>query len=249
MDNYQVAPTPISTQPVQTTYQQPQTTQVQSAYPTTSAVNIIIQNPTASPNPGGSVIPAMPCYPPNYYTQNPTYNVNNPPNNQTINNATTQTAPAVQPVQQEVAAAPIEKKEDKSEGSKKTKEVVELTDDYIKTLENYLRNPNKEIRIMGAKELSKRFEEDDSRRSDKALNSLLNLTLQDKSQAVRSIGLAIANGGLAQGDNKTVEVLKGMQSSSNSYGQDALVAAESLLKMSGGKVKIPDDSPDKKDKK
>lgn len=259
MDNYQVSQAQPYPQQVQTAYQ-PQAAQTQSAVPTTSGVNIIIQNPTASPNAGGYQNPIMPCYPSNYYTQQPVYNMGgntsystqtiNPVQNQTTNNSSTQAAPVTPaPAPEKVEeAAPVEKKEEKKEKSDKTKEVVQLTDDYIKTLENYLRNSNKEVRIMGAKELSKRFEEDKSRKNDRALNSLLNLTLQDKSQAIRSIGLAITSGGLAQGDSKTVELLKGMQSSSNSHGQDALIAAESLLKMSGEKVKIPDDSPAKKEK-
>lgn len=252
MDNYQVSQVPAYIQQVQPAYQQP-VAQTQAGYPTTSAVNIVIQNPTASPNAGGNSNPIMPSYPANYYTQQPVYNVggntayttnaSNPVSSQTTNNST-QTVPEAEPA----AAAPIEKKEEK-EGSKKTKEVVELTDDYIKTLENYLRNSNKEIRLMGAKELVQRFEEDKSRRSDKALNSLLNLILQDKSQAIRSLGLAVTSGGLAQGDSKTVALLKEMQGSSKSYGQDAMIAAESLLRMSGEKVTVPDDSPSKKDKK
>lgn len=244
MDNYQVPQSniyaqsamqqpiqPVAQQTVSQPAVQPATTQ--GASPTASAVNIVIQNPTVNP---------APAYPPNYYMQQPVYNM-------LPNNAYPQAVPAQQP-SVPVAAAPIEKEEAKTEEKKtgKTKNVVQLTDDYIKTLENYLRNPNKDIRMMGAKELSKRFTEDDSRRDDKALNSLLNLVLQDKSTGIRAMGLAIANGGLAQGDEQTVQILQNMQNSQSAFGQDALTASEALLKMSGTTVKIPDNSPDKPEK-
>lgn len=240
MDNVQIPQQNTYVQPVA---QQPVTQPVQAAapqsgMPTASAVNIVIQNPTAN------AAPNYPCYPANYYTQQPSYNM-------IPNNAYPQAAPAPQSAQP-AAAAPIEetKKEEKTEEKKpaKTKNVVQLTDDYIKTLENYLRNPNKDIRMMGAKELSKRFEEDDSRRDDKALNALLNLVLQDQSSGIRMMGLALANSGLAQGDETTVKLLQDMQKSQSSYGQDALTASEALLKMSGTTVKVPDNSPDKEKK-
>lgn len=260
MDNSVYQPQIYPQQGAQTVYQpqavaaQPQVAQSQpvsnqSAMPSASAVNIVIQNPTANP-------PS--CYPSNYYTQPPIYNVGpiNPYATNTVNNN------AAAPVAntnndsdvKTLAAAPIEKPKESTEEetktkNKKTKEVVQLTDDYIKTLENYLRNPNKDVRLMGAKELSKRFSEDDSRRDDKALNSLLDLVLQDKAQEIRFLGLAMVNGGLAQGDETTVQLLKGMQNSSSVYGQDSLTAADALLKMSGTKIKIPDNSPDKPEKK
>lgn len=256
MENYQVPQSNMYAQqamqsPIQPVAQQPASQPIQSAAPqsgspSASAVNIVIQNPTANP------APAYPAYPSNYYMQQPVYNM-------LPNNAYSQAAPAQPvapaPAAAPVAAAPIENEEVKTEEkdaekkSSKTKNVVQLTDDYIKTLENYLRNPNKDIRIMGAKELSKRFTEDDTRKTDKALNSLLNLVLQDKSTAVRSLGLAMATGGLAQGDDQTVQILQNMQSSQSAYGQDALLASEALLKMSGSTVKIPDNSPDKPEKK
>lgn len=240
MDNVQIPQQNTYVQPVaqQPVTQPVQATAPQSGMPTASAVNIVIQNPTAN------AAPTYPCYPANYYTQQPSYNM-------IPNNAYPQAATVTQPAEP-AAAAPIEeaKKEEKTEEKKpaKTKNVVQLTDDYIKTLENYLRNPNKDIRMMGAKELSKRFEEDESRRDDKALNALLNLVLQDQSSGIRMMGLALANSGLAQGDETTVKLLQDMQKSQSAYGQDALTASEALLKMSGTTVKIPDNSPDKEKK-
>ena len=61
---------------------------------------------------------------------------------------------------------------DKTEDKPK-KDIVLLTDDYIKTLENYLRDDNPDIKLMGAKEVMKRFREDESRKGDPALTALL----------------------------------------------------------------------------
>ncbi len=238
MDNYQIPQSSVYNQPVTQPITQ-SATPGQSGVPTASGVNIIIQNPTAN------AAPNYPCYPANYYMQQPIYNM--PPQN--AYPPATPVAPQAPTVP--VAAAPIEKEETKTEEKKsdKTKDVVQLTDEYIKTLENYLRNPNKDIRMMGAKELSKRFAEDKTRRNDRALNALLNLVLQDKATDVRALGLAISTGGLAQGDENTVKILQNMQASDKGYGQDALLASDALLKMSGTTVKIPDDSPDKSEKK
>jgi len=38
------------------------------------------------------------------------------------------------------------------------RQIVELTDDYIRTLENYLNSQDSEIRLMGAKDLIARLE-------------------------------------------------------------------------------------------
>ncbi len=249
MENYQIPPNVSYPQTAASQVSQP-AQNTQSGVPTAAGVNIIIQNPTVAQS------PSFPCYPSNYYMQQPVYNM-------VPNNAYPQAAPVINSVTQPavpleapapVAAAPIDKDETKADSksdkkSDKTKNVVQLTDEYIKTLENYLRNPNKDIRVMGAKELSKRFSEDESRRNDKALNSLLNLVLQDKVGEVRFMGLAILNGGMAQGDDTTVKILQNMQSSQSAYGEDALSASQALLKMSGNIVKVPDNSPDKPEKK
>lgn len=210
-------------------------------------VNIIINNPSASLNPNGaninnscSGLPGQ-AYPPEYYINN--NNTNNAPA------AASQTPYPSVPIGQqplnETASA------DKSKDSKKPmKDVVQLTDEYIQTLENYLRNPNPEIKLMGAKELMKRFREDDSRKNDVALTNLLNLTLQSKYSPVKMIGLTILNNGWAQGDNFTRQLLAQIQQSKSGYGLDALDAAEAALKSAGNTVKIPDNNPDSsKDKK
>ena len=155
---------------------------------------------------------------PNYYNNQPNYN------NQTS---------------QPVAASSIEDKK-----PKKTKRIIELTDDYIKSLENYLRNPNKDIRLQGTKELVKRFEEDNSRYDDPALTALLNIALQDKSAAVRSLALSLADSGVAKGDDKTLEILRNLTTDTSNYGIDAMSANSALLKMSAQTKVVEDNSPD-----
>ena len=55
----------------------------------------------------------------------------------------------------------------------KQKRVVNLTDEYIMSLENYLNNPNTEIRRMATKEILTRLDEDKTRYDDAALNALV----------------------------------------------------------------------------
>ena len=146
-----------------------------------------------------------------------------------------------QSTSQPAAASSIEDKK-----PKKTKRIVELTDDYIKSLENYLRNPNKDIRLQGTKELVKRFEEDESRYDDPALNALMNIALQDKSSSVRSLALSLADSGAAKGDEKTLEILKNLTTDTSNFGVDAMSANSALLKMSATTKEVEDNSPDKR---
>lgn len=128
---------------------------------------------------------------------------------------------------------------------KKTKRIVELTDDYIRTLENYLRNQNKDIRMQGMKELVKRFEEDKTRFDDPALNALLNIALQDKSSVVRSLALTLADSGVAKGDATTLEILKNLRTTKSNFGVDAMTANSALLKMSADTKEVEDISTGK----
>ena len=131
------------------------------------------------------------------------------------------------------------------EKEKPKKDVVLLTDDYIKTLENYIRNDNPDIKLMGAKELMKRFREDESRKNDPALTALLNLTLQSKYSNVKMVGLGILQNGWAQGDAFTQQLLAQIQQSNTGYGLDALDAADAALKTAGQTVKVVDNNPPK----
>lgn len=152
-----------------------------------------------------------------------------------INNPTQPQTPTVP-----VGATGLDKKDDKDLPKKN---IVLLTDEYIQTLENYLRNDNPDIKAMGAKELMNRFKEDESRKTDVALTNLLNLTLQSKYSPVKMIGMAIIDGGFAQGDSMTQQLLAQIQQSKTGYGLDALDAASAALKSAGQTVKVVDNNP------
>lgn len=230
--------------------QQPQSVQV----PNYSGVNIQIFNPSvAAPGASvpGSVVntsnysTAPAAYPPNYYTQNfnPVNNVSNPAQQAALPATAPAAPPAPAPVQ--AVAEPEKKKTEK-------REIVQLTDDYVKNVENYLNSQNSDVRLMGAKEVMARLQEDDSRKNDKALNALVNKMLQDPSQKVKFIALALLDSGAASGDTTSVNILQNMQQQKTNYGEDALKASEILLKMSGGKVQKEfevKDKPKKEEKK
>jgi len=126
----------------------------------------------------------------------------------------------------------------KTEEKKKTekRKVVELTDEYIKNLENYLNSQDKEVRMMGAKEVIARLQEDDSRKDDPALTALINKMLQDPDQKIRLLALSMIESRICTGNDYTVGVLKKMQNGTSGYGQDAAQATSALLKMSGNVV-------------
>lgn len=224
--------------------QKPPITPAQPAYiPTqqqpsplqSSGVNIVIYNPTVSPSAGtvtnSNNTYGMPmAYPQNYYvnqTQQPTPAT-------TVAKAYLANSALKDDVKtsEEKPAEPEKKEETHKEN------IVQLTDDYIKTLENYLNNQNAKIREMGAKELFARFKEHKSRYNDIALTNLLNKALQDGSQNVRFVALTTLDAGYAQGDNLTKQILQKMQSSKAVYGEDAMLASEVLLKTAGNKIEI-----------
>lgn len=197
--------------------------------PNYSGVNIQIFNPSVTP-PGanapvynvnaptysaqGQGIP--PCYPSNYYTQQfPSQN----------NNSSTVKETSV--IEESV-------KEEKVKTEKR--KVVQLTDEYIKNLENYLNSQDKDVRYMGAKEVVARLEEDDSRVDDKALNALINKMLKDPYDKVRFLAIAALKARIAEGNDESVELLKRMQTGQSAYGMDAPLATDTLLQMSAKKV-------------
>lgn len=114
------------------------------------------------------------------------------------------------------------------------KKIVALTDEYIKSLENYLNNPNDEIRLMASKEILTRLDEDKDRYDDAALNALLNKMLQDPSKLIRIAALSAFSSQLASGNNYTIKLLTNIQSNPNADKEDVLQAADILLKMSAG---------------
>ena len=123
----------------------------------------------------------------------------------------------------------------------KTKKVTPLTDEYVKSLENYMNNNNPKVRLIGAKELMERFKEDENRKDNPSLMPLLNKALRDTSPAVRFLGLTTLQLGYAVGNDETVTILKEIQAQNqDKIGEDSLLASEILLNMSGGqKVEVP----------
>ena len=192
--------------------------------PNYSGVNIQIFNPSVAA-PGAST-PASTVNAGNYST-NPVY----PPNYYTQNYAQSQSPAPVAPV------APLEKTKEPEKIKTEKREIVQLTDEYIKNLESYLNNPNKEARLMGAKEVLARLQEDDSRKGDPALNALVNKMLQDPSAPVKFLAMAALESRAASGDETSVKLLQGIQQQKTGYGEDALKASNILLKMSGNTVK------------
>ena len=124
---------------------------------------------------------------------------------------------------------------DDGQKTKKIK-VVALSNDYIKTLENYLDSQDVGVRKMGAHEVVDRLTEDSSRKDDPALTALVNKMLQDPSTAIRAIALSIVESRMLEGDDLTVKILKKMQKTNDGYGLDATLARSALLKMAGKTV-------------
>ncbi len=200
--------------------------------PSASGVNIQIFNPTAVP-PGGFMSQAN-----NYFQNMNGYQQQPAPQN---------TPPAVTKSADASVSASANIKADIPE-KKYKKDVVQLTDQYVQSLENYLNSQDSKIRAMGAKELMKRFEEDESRKNDVALTNLLNKTLKDPSNSVRLLGLSAINGGTAQGNEKTTQILNDIAKQKTSYGFDAELAASAALKRAGQTVQIETDKPPKEQK-
>ena len=138
--------------PQQQVPQAPQTTQGQNIQipPSASGVTIQIFNPSvATP---GAQPPTYnvnaPCYPSNYYTDklNTNTNTNTPPTqtgDQNTQNNTSQTTQTTQTNTTSETKVQETKKEDEQKTEKR--KIVQLTDDYIKNLENYLNSQEKEF--------------------------------------------------------------------------------------------------------
>lgn len=244
--------------------------QTQSAPPPSYAgVNIQIYNPSVgipNINPTGNIpqsqsLPGI-AYPSNYYTQQfvppqggivaqggqggnaiVNNNINNPNPNDKNNITSDQSSNKTETFNKQNITETAEKNEDKTKTEKR--KIVELTDEYIKNLENYLNSQDKEVRMMGAKEVIARLQEDDSRKDDPALTALINKMLQDPSQQIRVLALSMLDSRTCTGDDYTVKVLKNMQNSTAGYGQDATQATNILLKMSGNVVEKEFEVPEK----
>lgn len=208
--------------------QQPQNVQVPASM---SGVNIQIFNPSVTPP--GATPPTYnvnaPCYPSNYYT--------NPMGAGAMNGAG-QTGNGGNGSAIGANTGSEKNSETKTKDDKKTekKKIVQLTDDYIRNLENYLNSQEKDIRLSAAKEVYSRLEEDTSRKDDKALTALINKMLQDPSEEIRVLAMAALQGRIVTGDDFTVNVLTRMQNDKAHYGMDAVDASKILLQMSGQQV-------------
>ena len=125
--------------------------------------------------------------------------------------------------------------------STKKKKITPLTDDYVKSLENYMNNDNPKVRLIGAKELMERFKEDENRKDSPSLVPLLNKALKDTSAAVRFLALTTLELGYSVGNDETIALLKDIQAKNvDKIGEDSLLASEILLKLSAGpKVEVP----------
>lgn len=181
--------------------------------PNYSGVNIQIFNP-AVVAPGG-VLPPSNVNAPTYAT-NPSY----PANYYTQNLA------------QSGQPQADDKKTEK-------REIVQLTDDYIGNLEMYLDDQKKDVRLMGAKEVLARLQEDPIRKDDEALNALVNKMLQDPYRPVKFIAMAALESRAAAGNEETVGLLQEIQQHSGENAmdnEDSLKASNILLKMSGNTV-------------
>lgn len=187
---------------------------------------------------------AAQAYPPQYYLNN--YNIQgsgkdaltadttNNPNNVDSSAALKDTQDTDMSSSNEIISDLDAKVNEQKELEKngKQKRVIALTNEYIMSLENYLNNPNTEIRLMAAKEILTRLDEDKERYDDAALNALLNKMLQDPEKLVRIAALSAFSSQLASGNDYTVKLLTDIQKNPESDKEDAIQAADILLKMS-----------------
>ena len=234
-------------------------------YNGSGTINIHINNPSANMHSGmPSCTPVMPypvvypyySYPANYYLGNlhggginQITNINTSPNSGTGNGNGNGNGLGADALKKSVEADSSrrisnnsEKIIEKAPDKIKERNIVILTDNYIKNLENYLRSNNRKLRQDAAKELLMRFKEDKSRIDNPSLTALLNIALQDQNPTVRATAMSILQSGYAKGDRLTEQLLQYIQGTSKAYSEDATQAADSLLQMSKTKVKVKDNS-------
>ena len=160
----------------------------------------------------------------------------------TVNNNTYGTPQNPPAASAPISNTPISGEPEKDTKPAKTKNVVKLTNDYIKTLESFLRSQDKTERKQGIQDLIQRFEEDESRYDNPSLTALLNIALQDPDVNNRMIALSAVASSIAKGDKNTIALLNELKNSQEMYGQEAKIASNALLKSSQIKEKIADDS-------
>jgi len=128
------------------------------------------------------------------------------------------------------------------------KNVTPLTDEYIKTLEEYLHNPDKKVRESAIIQIGKRFEEDSSRYEDPALTALLNIALQDPDANNRTLAMLPISTGHAHGDKDSMKFLEQSQKSDNLFGGESRMATNAITTATQGRVEVPDNNPKPKSK-
>ena len=119
------------------------------------------------------------------------------------------------------------------------------TDEYIKSLENYIRDNDPSVRKAGIIDLIKRYEEDSSRYDDPALTALLNIALQDPKAENRMLAMSVISAEQAHGDENTIALLRNLQTSTKAYNQERKMAMEAALKAAQSKVEVVDNDPPK----
>ena len=233
---------------------QPQTTTIPNNG--SGTINIHINNPTAGVGAGMPQY-TMPCtypvyypyfaYPPNYYMGNMggiNQNVN-------VSGGYPLGYPYVVSNTDNINRKNITEINSNVSENKKQREVVVLTDNYIKNLENYLKSNNVELRKNAVKEILMRYKEDKSRINNPSLTALLNIALQDPNGVVRSVAMTAIEAGYAKGDAQTEQILRNLQTQKANFASDAIQATDGLLQMSKTKAIVPDNSfyPDQPTKK
>ncbi len=195
-----------------------------------SGVNIYIYNPSGYGGPSTNT-----CYGPYNYSATPqmtypaaTQIVNSNQSNSTDGNQQQVSAAAPMSAYENDKSASSEQKTE--ENDKQKKNIVPLTNDYIKMLESYLTNSNSNIRRQGIEDLINRFEEDSSRQKDPALTALLNIALQDPNASNRLLAMSPVAADVAAGDKNTLKLLENLTKSDKVYGQEAKTASSALLK-------------------
>ena len=203
-----------------------------------SGVNIVICNPSGYSNGNNCTVPYYPVIP---AVQQPT---------QIINNIPEQPAPVINnnipQAEQPLANTPIQPTAEENEKSTKKKRITEITDDYVKNLENYLRNADKTTRTTAITQLIKLLEEDQSRYEDPALTALLNIALQDSDASNRVYAMIPITTGSIHGDENTKQILEKLVNSTKLQGKEASTAREALLMLSRTVKEVPDYSDKKK---
>ena len=123
----------------------------------------------------------------------------------------------------------------KTSPENKTKQITELSENYVKTLEAYLNSDDKELRTMAAKEVIERMKEDKSRKNNEVLIALNNKMLKDPSQPIRFMAMGAIEAHYISGNQETVDTLNKLQNKRKSQNpmtsEDAINASSALVQL------------------